>query len=380
MRWNCPHCGIALAVSDDKLGAGWSFSKCYKCAGFALVRRSDVNLIKIDQAPTDGRVVLPETSEIPQQQIPLMSREATERLKQYGLAQPQQIGMTAAPASTDAPPIAQKQQQQLQPRQAQQPIQAQIPAQGQTQIQGDKPVIRPSIRRRAARAQAPAPAMGIGATAAGPAKPAYKIPAPRPLIEARGVNILQHQQIQVPTTPTAIQEIAAQLPQPLPDEPQISILRRLMPVAIAASALFVVCSGIYLYIQAQRIWDQARATPQVAEPVAAEQPQPEAVAAPIAPQPPQPQAQTTTTTDQVHQNAMAPHREAPPPSALVVRARAANVKLRQGPGLQYTVLGTADPAMHYLVQEWKADWFKVLLPGDESAWVRNDLVSLITVD
>lgn len=77
MRWNCPHCGIALAVSDDKLGTGWSFSRCFKCGGFALVRRSDINLIKIDKAPPGERVILPENTEEPR-----LSQNATQHLQQ----------------------------------------------------------------------------------------------------------------------------------------------------------------------------------------------------------------------------------------------------------------------------------------------------------
>jgi len=75
MRWNCPHCGAALAVSDEKLGTSWSFSRCYKCGGFALVRRSDINLIKVDKAPAGERVILPESTE-----NLMMSKQATEHM------------------------------------------------------------------------------------------------------------------------------------------------------------------------------------------------------------------------------------------------------------------------------------------------------------
>src|SRR5689334_8459640 len=90
MRWNCPHCGINLAVSDDKLGPGWSFSRCYKCGGFALVRRSEINLIKVDKAPAGEHVLLPEASE-----TPVMSQEATQNLERYLTNKPQP---NAAPA------------------------------------------------------------------------------------------------------------------------------------------------------------------------------------------------------------------------------------------------------------------------------------------
>lgn len=60
MRWECPHCQTQLSVADDKLQAGWSFSRCFQCGGFSLVRKSDVNLIKVDHPPQGERVVLSE--------------------------------------------------------------------------------------------------------------------------------------------------------------------------------------------------------------------------------------------------------------------------------------------------------------------------------
>ncbi|OFZ56067.1 MAG: hypothetical protein A2428_13955 [Bdellovibrionales bacterium RIFOXYC1_FULL_54_43] len=76
MRWSCPHCGINLALSDEKLGSGWSFSRCYKCGGFALIRRSEVNLIKVDKAPAGENVLLPEATE-----TPVLSQGATQNLE-----------------------------------------------------------------------------------------------------------------------------------------------------------------------------------------------------------------------------------------------------------------------------------------------------------
>lgn len=78
MRWGCPHCGVSLSVADEKLGVGWSFSRCYKCGGFALIRRAEVNLIKVDRAPMGEQVILPENSE-----EPLLSQEAAQNLAKY---------------------------------------------------------------------------------------------------------------------------------------------------------------------------------------------------------------------------------------------------------------------------------------------------------
>jgi hypothetical protein len=59
MHWSCPHCGVALALAANTLNGGWSFSKCYKCGGFALIRRAEVNVVKVDKAPPGEPVVLP---------------------------------------------------------------------------------------------------------------------------------------------------------------------------------------------------------------------------------------------------------------------------------------------------------------------------------
>lgn len=65
MQWSCPHCGVSLTVSDDTLGTGWSFSRCYKCGGFALIRKAEINIIKVDKAPPGERIILPEASPNP---------------------------------------------------------------------------------------------------------------------------------------------------------------------------------------------------------------------------------------------------------------------------------------------------------------------------
>jgi hypothetical protein len=47
------------------MSPGWSFSRCYKCGGFALVRRAEINVIKVDKAPPGERVLLPESGDQP---------------------------------------------------------------------------------------------------------------------------------------------------------------------------------------------------------------------------------------------------------------------------------------------------------------------------
>jgi hypothetical protein len=49
MQWKCPHCQVDLFVPDEKLGSGWSFSKCYQCTEYSLVRKLENGIIKINQ-------------------------------------------------------------------------------------------------------------------------------------------------------------------------------------------------------------------------------------------------------------------------------------------------------------------------------------------
>lgn len=104
MQWSCPHCGINLAVADETLNSGWSFSKCYKCGGFALVRKTEINVIKVDKAPPGERIILPESSGDPTRA--LMSEVATQRLAQHkaqvkpAASQPKRVDLPPPPIPT----------------------------------------------------------------------------------------------------------------------------------------------------------------------------------------------------------------------------------------------------------------------------------------
>lgn len=76
MRWNCPHCGTALGIGDEKISSGWVFSLCYRCGGHSLIRKNGKNIIKVDRAPPGEEVLLPESTE-----FPLLNREAKEHLE-----------------------------------------------------------------------------------------------------------------------------------------------------------------------------------------------------------------------------------------------------------------------------------------------------------
>ncbi len=63
MQWSCPYCNVTLSVAGEKIGPGWSFCRCYKCSGFALVRKSEINIIKVDKAPPGEKILLPQPFE-----------------------------------------------------------------------------------------------------------------------------------------------------------------------------------------------------------------------------------------------------------------------------------------------------------------------------
>lgn len=91
MRWNCPHCGIDLAVADEKLGRGWSFSRCYQCGGFAVVRQQDRKIVRVDQdengkgyviedqnTSIKPKVIKKETKSVPPKKISMAVPKAPE--------------------------------------------------------------------------------------------------------------------------------------------------------------------------------------------------------------------------------------------------------------------------------------------------------------
>lgn len=333
MCWNCPHCGTSLGIGDDKIGNGWSFSRCYKCGGFALIKRSDINLIKVDQVPAGERVLLPEASEEPR-----LNQEATARLNQHLNRIAQKNGASAAQTSNNNMPAA----------------------------NNAKPQIRQAGPRGANMGAQP-PAFTHNNSLANPA-----------ISAAANSNA---NSIPIPTSSMAI-------PEPLPEAPIPSSRGRLLPVAISSAALITVASGTYLYIQGQALWQKARTT-------AAKAPQNPIQARAIAkneitPVPASNTAPAAVVVDRVTHQAMAPihvnteaKTESKSESApLVVQPINPEAVLRSGPGHEYAVIGTAPTTSKYLVSDWSDRWFKVVPVNQKDsaqakpAWIRNDLVRI----
>ncbi|MEK6578970.1 MAG: hypothetical protein AABZ55_07065 [Bdellovibrionota bacterium] len=98
MRWSCPHCGVRSALADDKVGSDWEFSKCFSCGGYAMIRRPEVDLIKIDRAPTGQKILLPEESE-----TTLLGAHAAQRLESLKISAAQKPFLEPAHEQVDRP-------------------------------------------------------------------------------------------------------------------------------------------------------------------------------------------------------------------------------------------------------------------------------------
>jgi hypothetical protein len=64
MRWNCPHCQSPITAAEAVRNE-WSFSKCHRCGGFALIKSGESNPIKIFQAPPGERILDTRDIEVP---------------------------------------------------------------------------------------------------------------------------------------------------------------------------------------------------------------------------------------------------------------------------------------------------------------------------
>lgn len=350
MRWNCPHCGVNLAVSDEKLGTGWSFSRCYKCGGFALIRRAEVNLVKVDRAPAGEHIILPEATEEPSS---MLSQEASENLNRLK-------AMSAERAATRAAAQAALAAQEEAARQAAL-AQAQAQALAQSQTQGHAPMGTagdltippplPEIPGRASKASARNRILQGAITAAA--------------TMTIGSGIYLYIQGQ------ALWEKARTTAQ---SEQRESTIR---PAAVRASEV----------VAAPNITDQVHHGAMA--PMRAEAPEAPAVtpppAAAIAQPVAQPAAQAPAETGEK------PAAPAVKQSILVVQPKSRSADLHSGPGSLYPVLGMANPAGSYVVTDWNDRWFKVLLPkqgilnstklaqktAPRTAWIRTDLVQVV---
>jgi Zn-finger nucleic acid-binding protein len=100
MHWDCPHCGVTLTISEERAGAGWSFSRCSRCNGFALIRRAETHVIKVDRAPSGEKVLIPDaaaSAHTNPAQNHLMSASAQRRLNEITRPIARQVAPPAPP-------------------------------------------------------------------------------------------------------------------------------------------------------------------------------------------------------------------------------------------------------------------------------------------
>ncbi len=261
-----------------------------------MIRIGDSHAIKVEKAPANEKVILPEAFE-----QPLLNKNAMERLMSYN----------------------------------------------------GKPVIRPA-RRGQTNTEIPQPAPVTHTPSRVNSQPLRKFPDPLPEVPV--------------STPTQ------------------SKIQKMLPVGIAVVGVIAIVSGIFLYIQGQKIFRKNRAPEKAAISVTA----PEVNVAAVAPQAiqaPNPEP----VTDQIHEKAMAPEKIITQDTKtqinepkLLVKPKSHQVKIHSGPGLAYSVIGVANPNSNYVVADWNDRWFKVLIVSKKSAnesvheygWLRNDHVLL----
>jgi hypothetical protein len=382
MRWNCPHCWSGLAMADEKMPDGWAFSSCYKCTGFALVRRGARNIIKVDSAPAGENVLI-----------------ATARIESE----------VSAPAPSDKSELSS-------------PTPPTLEA-APSPVQDSK--IRPQIKSVVRR---------LISAATAPIAEAKSTPPPS-IVEEATKNQMAEQSETLKSRFVAVAEVAADIkrgvmpqvltssdtslasshpffPQPLPEPPIATQRSRPLPFLIGLTAALAVGSAAFLYVKGQTIFTHSRhavthaanidAPPPRHIEAEVDVPKPHIEAERAAFIPPSAQQAVAVTTqptvgttlarnqkeqvDQVRQQAMAPTR-APSAAGLIVRPKTRGVSLRLGPGNVFGVVGTADDSIRYVVTDWTDRWFKISAEneGESSAktaagWIRTDAVQVVATE
>ena len=320
MRWNCPHCKVALAISDETLGNDWNFSRCFQCGGFGLIRRTEVNLVKIDKAPPGEKVLLSERPD-----SGLMNREATENLARLRTQIDEQARFDSAAAAVSSP------------------AQKKIPSPPNFFAKAggtlEKKVTSPLIQKP------------VGAL----------LLAPQLTEKAEQAPFLAQKAMPFPLPPLADKTRG---------------LRRTQSSAILGlTAIVALVAGLYLLNEGRALIERGRL-------LASTTPEPlreHSVSTVIRPAQlvdrlPQKAMAPIRTLDAESKS------EA---SAIFIEIQAKNALFRSGPGTEFRSVGIANPGLRYVVSDWKDRWFKVTLPTqagfkpETAAWIRNDLVRLV---
>ncbi len=329
MQWSCPHCGVSLAIPNEKVGAGWSFSRCYKCGGFALVRRTEVNIIKVDKAPPGERVLLPEASEDPA--TTMLSKKALnnfikndEKIKKTQLQNLDNFYNPSGPT--------------LSPRRASQESKETKEVKKNTfditkaTIPNPLPELPSETKRDSV-----IPIGIIVSTTMAVVSGFYLFTQSQSLWhKARDMVKNGHRMMSTKNVPSENPTQSVQAPHENTNE--ISLAKQDLSAP-------VVKPEIVDHVQ------QSAMAPMKIPP--------------------------TPLNDPLNEK-----KEMLPQQSFVVKIREKRTSLHSGPGMNFPIIGTAGPEINYIATEWNNRWFKLLLKDQKSnhpiGWIQNDSVQILS--
>jgi hypothetical protein len=345
-----------LSVSEDTLGTGWSFSRCYKCGGFALIRRAEINIIKVDKAPPGERVILPEASKDPT--TAMLSEDATQKLARHMAFKPQKS--EKAPVQPPPPPQYAVQNPNLQAR--------------HTNVAG--PSTFPQTLQAASSARFPDPL------------PDTPVEAPRSKAIPVGIAL------------TATMAITSGVYLYMQSQALWHKARDMVKESTRENKISKASSSTQNPESVAPTLEKSLTVEQ-AHPLTASNTSDSNQTGQMAP------ARTTFTgmvPHDLHQENQAhastsslssfqagskqvgetttPKTSAfsLPSHAFMVKVRLSRANLHSGPGAEFPVVGEATPNLQYLVSDWNNRWFRLTTTGHDSrtvGWVRNDLVQVL---
>jgi hypothetical protein len=80
MQWNCPHCQTAISTDDAQIATGWNFTQCCRCNGHSLVRRAEVNLVRLDKEPQGEKILKAQEARVTPPPFPGVNLERPQQL------------------------------------------------------------------------------------------------------------------------------------------------------------------------------------------------------------------------------------------------------------------------------------------------------------
>lgn len=322
MRWNCPHCGVQLAASDEQLSPDWSFSRCCQCGGFALIRRPNIELIRTGEPPASETYI--ETSSL---QVPAFVKP------QPLSAQPKPVVRPAAARMSPPPPPA-----------FSYPIENFAPPVAEI---AHEPAANTPLRATPAAAQ-PLPLPDPLPSA--PQKAARRSRTPQLLAALSLVAVVSG--VFLYDQSERVSQSSARVTYPFPTDR--------VPEAVPAPPVQAIAQPAPMIDQIEQ---KAMAPERAPEPIPVVAPEP------VLPAPQQPVVTSAPTLVEGKQTV-----------SVTIRDR--EVNLRTGPGLTYPVIGKAQEGETFQVIDWEDQWLKVQvedpkIAASDTAWLKKNRANLV---